>query len=157
MTIPATGENRFAGLARWTEGAMLAEVLRETDDTGGRSATSRSSAPIMAAMHDQASALAASGALHAARFDADGLMGNTPYWGRFWEHPSFCRGAQRCCSTSRRGMHASLERWAASPSVYSMIHADMHPGNVLVDGDRLTVIDFDDAGFGWHPTTSRWP
>ena len=26
----------------------------------------------------------------------------------------------------------------------------MHPGNILVDGDRLTVIDFDDAGFGWH-------
>ena len=31
-----------------------------------------------------------------------------------------------------------------------MIHADMHPGNLLVDGDALTVIDFDDAGFGWH-------
>jgi len=31
-----------------------------------------------------------------------------------------------------------------------MIHADMHPGNVLVDGDRLTVIDFDDAAWGWH-------
>jgi Ser/Thr protein kinase RdoA (MazF antagonist) len=36
------------------------------------------------------------------------------------------------------------------PSVYSLIHADMHPGNILVHGDRLTVIDFDDAGFGWH-------
>ena len=35
-------------------------------------------------------------------------------------------------------------------AVYSLIHADMHPGNVLVDGDRLTVIDFDDAGLGWH-------
>ena len=31
-----------------------------------------------------------------------------------------------------------------------MIHADMHPGNILVDGDRLTVIDFDDAAWGWH-------
>ena len=40
-----------------------------------------------------------------------------------------------------------LER---QPAVYSMIHADMHPGNVLVDGDRLTVIDFDDAAWGWH-------
>ena len=37
-----------------------------------------------------------------------------------------------------------------SAAVYSMIHADMHPGNVLVDGDRLTVIDFDDAAWGWH-------
>ena len=36
------------------------------------------------------------------------------------------------------------------PAVYSLIHADMHPGNVLVDGDRLTIIDFDDAAWGWH-------
>ena len=31
-----------------------------------------------------------------------------------------------------------------------MIHADLHPGNVVISGDRLHVIDFDDAGFGWH-------
>ena len=30
VTIPATGERRFAGLARWTTGRVLAEVLRET-------------------------------------------------------------------------------------------------------------------------------
>jgi len=31
-----------------------------------------------------------------------------------------------------------------------MIHADFAPENILVDGDRLRLIDFDDAGFGWH-------
>ncbi len=31
-----------------------------------------------------------------------------------------------------------------------MIHADMHLDNVLKDGERLNVIDFDDAGYGWH-------
>ena len=33
---------------------------------------------------------------------------------------------------------------------YSMIHADLCSANVLVMGDRVHVIDFDDAGFGWH-------
>jgi Ser/Thr protein kinase RdoA (MazF antagonist) len=33
---------------------------------------------------------------------------------------------------------------------FSLIHADLHPGNVLIDGDHLAVIDFDDAAFGWH-------
>lgn len=47
-------------------------------------------------------------------------------------------------------MQEKLARLGREPSVYSLIHADMHPGNILVDGDRLTVIDFDDAGFGWH-------
>ena len=47
-------------------------------------------------------------------------------------------------------MHETLARLSRDASVYSLIHADMHPGNILVNGDRLTVIDFDDTGFGWH-------
>jgi aminoglycoside phosphotransferase (APT) family kinase protein len=47
-------------------------------------------------------------------------------------------------------LHAWLARLGKDASGYSLIHADMHPGNILVDGERLTVIDFDDAGFGWH-------
>jgi Ser/Thr protein kinase RdoA (MazF antagonist) len=31
-----------------------------------------------------------------------------------------------------------------------MIHADLGSANVLVENDRVFVIDFDDAGFGWH-------
>jgi Ser/Thr protein kinase RdoA (MazF antagonist) len=34
--------------------------------------------------------------------------------------------------------------------MFGLIHADLHPGNVLVGPGGLTVIDFDDAGFGWH-------
>ena len=32
---------------------------------------------------------------------------------------------------------------------YGLIHADMRLGNLLVDGDRVTLIDFDDSGFCW--------
>src|SRR5262249_15069561 len=32
----------------------------------------------------------------------------------------------------------------------SMIHGDMNLENLVVDGDRVSVIDFDDAAFGWH-------
>ena len=31
-----------------------------------------------------------------------------------------------------------------------MIHADLHSQNVLIQGENLSVIDFDDSGFGWY-------
>jgi Ser/Thr protein kinase RdoA (MazF antagonist) len=33
---------------------------------------------------------------------------------------------------------------------YGLIHADLVPENILVEGESLRIIDFDDAGFGWH-------
>ena len=54
VEIAATGERRWAGLARWVEGELLADVVaRETD----RAANARHFAQlgaIMAAMHNQA-------------------------------------------------------------------------------------------------------
>jgi Ser/Thr protein kinase RdoA (MazF antagonist) len=31
-----------------------------------------------------------------------------------------------------------------------MIHADFAPENLLIDKNGVLLIDFDDAGFGWH-------
>jgi Ser/Thr protein kinase RdoA (MazF antagonist) len=47
-------------------------------------------------------------------------------------------------------VHAALGRLGRDPQTWSLIHADMHPGNILVADERLAIIDFDDAGFGWH-------
>lgn len=32
---------------------------------------------------------------------------------------------------------------------FGLIHADMRLANLLVEGERTKVIDFDDCGFGW--------
>src|SRR6202011_5257762 len=54
VTIPSTGERRFAGLARWAAGRVLAEVLRETTDTRiGEHQFARLGA-VTASLHDQA-------------------------------------------------------------------------------------------------------
>jgi Ser/Thr protein kinase RdoA (MazF antagonist) len=77
-------------------------------------------------------------------------MGSAPHWGPFWDHQGLSAAERRLMLDTRARLHAALARLDRQPSVYSMIHADMHPGNVLVDDDRLTVIDFDDAAWGWH-------
>jgi Ser/Thr protein kinase RdoA (MazF antagonist) len=45
------------------------------------------------------------------------------------------------------------ERLAALPrdrAHFGLIHADLRLANLLVDGERTAIIDFDDCGFGWY-------
>ncbi len=150
VTIAATGERRFAGMARWTEGRLLSEVLAETSDDRVVEDYFAQLGAITAAMHNQASVWRPPPHFARHHLDADGLMGDAPHWGPFWEHRSLSAAERDLLLDARARMRLWLARLARDPSGYSLIHADMHPGNILVDGDRLTVIDFDDAGFGWH-------
>ena len=33
---------------------------------------------------------------------------------------------------------------------YGLIHNDLHPGNFLIDGERIHLIDFDDCMYSWY-------
>lgn len=150
VTIAATGEQRFVGLARWTEGRLLADVLAEAADQKVVEDYFGQLGAITASMHNQASAWRPPPEFTRHALDSDGLMGEAPHWGPFWEHRSLSPAERDLLLDMRGRMYETLARLSRDPSVYSLIHADMHPGNILVDGDRLTVIDFDDTGFGWH-------
>lgn len=80
------------------------------------------------------------------RLDADGLVGETPFWGRFWDLPCLTADEHALLKEARALVAARL---AALADPLILIHADAHPGNVLVSGDRLGLIDFDDCAFGW--------
>lgn len=150
VTIPATGELRFAGMARWTEGRLLSDVLAETEDQKVVERYFGQLGALTASMHDQASAWRPPPGFRRHALDADGLMGEAPHWGPFWDHRSLSAGERALLLEARGRMRIWLAGLRRDPSAYSLIHSDMHPGNILVDGERLTVIDFDDAGFGWH-------
>ena len=77
-------------------------------------------------------------------------MGLTPFWGPFWASPDLTASERARFEHLRGTIHDLLLQLETGPDTYSMIHADLHPRNLVVDGERLHVIDFDDAGFGWH-------
>jgi Ser/Thr protein kinase RdoA (MazF antagonist) len=77
-------------------------------------------------------------------------MGNAPFWGRFWEIPQLTDAERQRILDIRSAIHRILSDYGKHQGTYSMIHADLHPGNLLVNGNQLAIIDFDDAGFGWH-------
>jgi Ser/Thr protein kinase RdoA (MazF antagonist) len=150
VTIPATGERRFAGMVRWTEGRLLSEVLDEISDDSVIEDYFAQLGALTASMHNQSSTWRPPAGFRRHALDSDGLMGAAPHWGPFWEHRSLSRADRSLLLDIRDRMHAMLSRLSRDASVYSLIHSDMHPRNILVAGDRLSVIDFDDAGFGWH-------
>jgi Ser/Thr protein kinase RdoA (MazF antagonist) len=82
----------------------------------------------------------------------DGLAGETPLWGRFWELESLSPAQHTMFAHLRARLKQTLADFGKTADRFGLIHADLVPENILVDEDgaRLRIIDFDDAGFGWH-------
>jgi Ser/Thr protein kinase RdoA (MazF antagonist) len=83
-------------------------------------------------------------------WDADGLAGEQPLWGRFWELPDLTQSQRALVIKARDKVHSDLVAYGRPAETYSLIHADLLPDNILVEDGTTRIIDFDDAGFGWH-------
>ena len=147
--VAADGERRYAGVTRWIEGTPIRRVLADADADAYLPQFDEIGA-IAATVHNQSSGWAAPAGFTRHAFDVAGFFGETPFWGRFWDSPLLSRAERRLVVRTRDAIRAVLDRYGADARTYSLIHADLHFDNVLVDGDRLAVIDFDDSGFGWH-------
>lgn len=82
-------------------------------------------------------------------WDADGLSGATPLWGRFWENP-LLTGAEAALLTAARDHCRQRLLSLAGTLDYGLIHADLVPENVVLTDAGPALIDFDDGGFGYH-------
>lgn len=51
---------------------------------------------------------------------------------------------------TRTAIQRALQGIGKTRANYGLIHADLHTENILVRGRTVTVIDFDDSGYGWH-------
>lgn len=149
ISIPATGETRYAGLTRWIDGTVVAELQRAAGERGLERYFAQLGT-IMASMHNQSSGWCPPAGFTRHAFDAEGLMGDAPFWGRFWEHDALRDHERRILLDTRALIYEALTRYGKDQGTFSMIHADLHLDNLVVNGEHLTVIDFDDAGFGWH-------
>jgi Ser/Thr protein kinase RdoA (MazF antagonist) len=150
VVVPATGERRLVGMARWREGRLMSELVHDGADPRFVERCFEQLGALVAAMHAQSSRWQAPAGFSRPALDADGFMGEEPRWGPFWRHPALTPDERELVLDTRRRLKAVLEKLSRAPEVYSVIHADMHPGNILVDGGTLSVIDFDDAAWGWH-------
>jgi Ser/Thr protein kinase RdoA (MazF antagonist) len=83
-------------------------------------------------------------------WDVEGLVGESPLWGRFWELRSLSHDQRQLMEAVRTKLRDELAKLDSTREFYGVIHADLMPDNVIMAGNGLYLIDFDDAGFGWY-------
>ncbi|MYE06223.1 MAG: phosphotransferase [Chloroflexi bacterium] len=152
-TIPTPDgqSSRAVGLVNWLEGELLSSVIQdETEETRivGRF---RQIGRVLAAMNNQASAWTPTPEFTRLAFDVPGYVGEEPFWGRFWDIPPLTSAQRDILSIARDQIRQILTTYGKDQGTYSMIHADLHAHNILINpSGALQALDFDDAGFGWH-------
>jgi Ser/Thr protein kinase RdoA (MazF antagonist) len=140
-----------ASAVSWVAGSALGEArVPLTGDAVGQAAVHHALGRLLAQMHDATDALDLPPDFQRPRWDRAGLLGEAPFWGRFWDHPLLTppeADALRAARDLLRGRLAGLPE--TSPG-FGLIHADVLRENVFVNGDALTLLDFDDCGFGYR-------
>ena len=82
-------------------------------------------------------------------WNRDGLVGEKPVWGRFWENLTLSREDNELLRELRHV--GEIELYEAEKILdYGLIHADLVRENIMRDGSRIQFIDFDDGGFGFR-------
>jgi Ser/Thr protein kinase RdoA (MazF antagonist) len=150
VDVPNAGKQCYAGMTTWFEGSSLSDHLETSSDIVERVRTFHRIGEIAAAIHNQSSRWKEPTDFARRRLDLDGLLGEAPLWGRFWEHADLTSAEVALLLRAREGARASLRAYGERPDNFSLIHADLHPDNIVYDGESLALIDFDDSGYGWH-------
>lgn len=82
-------------------------------------------------------------------WDFERIIGNSAHWGD-WRN---ALGLTPDGKAILERVHARLEKETAAYGYgadrFGLVHCDMRAANLLVEGDRLGVIDFDDCGLSW--------
>lgn len=78
------------------------------------------------------------------------MVGEGGHWGRWRDGPGVGTAEQAVLGAASDLARRRLADFGAGPDRVGLVHADMRLANLLVAGDRVQVIDFDDCGFGWY-------
>jgi Ser/Thr protein kinase RdoA (MazF antagonist) len=105
---------------------------------------------ITARMHRHARAWQRPAGFTRFHWDYDTAFGAHPRWGRWQDGIGVGPAEQEILGRLDATLAARLAAFGTGPARYGLVHADTRLANLLVDGDAVSVIDFDDSGFSWY-------
>jgi Ser/Thr protein kinase RdoA (MazF antagonist) len=77
------------------------------------------------------------------------MLGSAPLWGDWRDALGLTPEGTAILERASAELQRFLSAFGEGPDRFGLVHADLRLANLLVDGDRLSVIDFDDCGFSW--------
>ena len=78
------------------------------------------------------------------------LGGPRPLWGRWQDGIGLDSEREKLLGRLAEVVAQRLERFGSGHERFGLVHADLRLANLLIEGDKTKVIDFDDCGFGWY-------
>ena len=104
---------------------------------------------ITAALHEHSRTWRRPAGFDRFAWDWEHSLGGTPRWGRWQESAGVGVGEYRTLDAAQQLLQRRLLEYGDGPERYGLVHADLRLANLLVADGTITVIDFDDCGFGW--------
>ncbi|WP_435256646.1 phosphotransferase enzyme family protein [Thioclava sp. FR2] len=138
----------FVDLVDWLPGTPMGKS-RSPLTLRNRTAVFQKLGAEMARLHDACDAWHRPEGFRRCHWDIDGLLGDAPLWGRFWENPTLDAPTRHLFLQFRQVARDRLAH-AGNTLDAGLIHADLVRENVLLDGHVIRMIDFDDGGFGFR-------
>ena len=152
VDIAASGTApHFASIVSWTQGTPIGESgqpLEQNEAVLSEIFTRLGEA--MAELHNLADKFEKPESFSRPAWDQEGLLGEAPFWGRFWDCDGLSRDQKISLSELRERLKQQLNLPVFQALDFGLIHADAVRENVMLDGNRLGLIDFDDSGFGYR-------
>ena len=80
-----------------------------------------------------------------------------PHWGRWRDGIGLDREKQRLFQRTVDLIGRRLAAYGMGGERFGLIHSDLRLANLLIDGETVKVIDFDDCGFSWYMYDAATP
>jgi Ser/Thr protein kinase RdoA (MazF antagonist) len=134
-------------LLTWLPGRPIG--LQAQLDVPDRSGFCRDLGALLARLHAVSDDWAPPPGFTRPAWDRAGLVGETPLWGPFWDNPGLT-GPQRATLLAARAKADAHLAGIEGRLDYGLIHADALSENILIHDGTLSLIDFDDGGWGFR-------
>ena len=136
------GEERHAVMFTWLEGTEPTED-RLVEDFATLGA-------ITARLHHHARTWPLPEGFTRFTWNVQTSLGEHGHWGRWQDGMAVDQEERDILGRLATCIDRRLARFSSVEDRFGLIHADMRLANLLVTGQQVSVIDFDDCGFGWY-------